>query len=74
MPAGTPNVSGSPAEWNAAAGIAVPMPAEPSGASLGEASDAALALTGRAQQLAAELAELGGLGAAVDVVESRLPV
>jgi MGT family glycosyltransferase len=57
----------------AAAGIAVPAPEELSGASLGEACDAALALTGRAQELAAELAELGGLDAAVAVVESRLP-
>lgn len=57
----------------AAAGIAVPAPEELSGASLGEACDAALALTGRAQELSAELAELGGLDAAVAVVESRLP-
>ena len=57
----------------AAAGIAVPAPEELSGASLGDACDAALVLTGRAQELAAELAELGGLDAAVAVVESRLP-
>ncbi|CAM3889358.1 macrolide family glycosyltransferase [Tsukamurella ocularis] len=57
----------------AAAGIAVPIPEEPTGASLGRACDAALALTGRAEELAAELAELGGLDAAVEVVESRLP-
>lgn len=57
----------------AAAGIAVPIPEELSGTTLGAACDAALALTGRAGELAAELAELGGLDAAVAVVESRLP-
>ena len=36
-------------------------------------ADAALALTGRAEDLAAELAELGGLARAVEVVEARLP-
>ncbi|BDH57674.1 macrolide family glycosyltransferase [Tsukamurella sp. PLM1] len=57
----------------AAAGIAVPVPEVLSGATLGAACDAALALTGRAQELAAELAELGGLARAVEVVEARLP-
>ncbi|WP_249338095.1 macrolide family glycosyltransferase [Tsukamurella paurometabola] len=55
------------------AGIAVPIPDEVSGETLGAACDAALALTGRARELAAELAELGGLPRAVEVVEARLP-
>lgn len=57
----------------AAAGIAVPIPEELSATTLGAACDAALALTGRAEDLAAELAELGGLARAVEVVEARLP-
>lgn len=61
------------AELLAAAGIAVTVPEGLTGASLGEACDAALALSGRARELAAELAELGGLGRAVEVVLARLP-
>ncbi|MET9329218.1 macrolide family glycosyltransferase [Tsukamurella sp. NPDC003166] len=56
----------------AAAGIGVPVPEELSGGSLGEACEAALALSPRARELAHELAELGGLTRAVEVVESRL--
>lgn len=61
------------AEMLATAGIAVPAPENPTGRSLAEACDAALALTDRARSLSAELAELGGLARAVEVVESRLP-
>ncbi len=61
------------ADLLAAAGVAVPLPAELDGGSLGKACDAALALTDRARALADELAALGGLDRAVDVVLERLP-
>ncbi|ADG78942.1 macrolide family glycosyltransferase [Tsukamurella paurometabola] len=61
------------AEMLAAAGIAVPAPQTPTGVALGQACDAALQLSGRAAELAAELADLGGLDRAVDVVLDRLP-
>lgn len=61
------------AEMLAAAGIAVPAPEDVTVDSLAAACDAALQLTGRAQELAAELAELGGLDRAADVVLERLP-
>ncbi|WP_255585778.1 MULTISPECIES: macrolide family glycosyltransferase [Actinomycetes] len=61
------------AEMLASAGIAVPLPEELDAVSLGAACDAALQLTGRARELAAELAELGGLDRAADVVLELLP-
>ncbi|WP_019202757.1 glycosyltransferase [Tsukamurella sp. 1534] len=61
------------ADLLAAAGIAVPVPGDLTARTLGEACDAALALTGRARELAEELAALGGLDRAADVVLARLP-